>query len=1046
MKDNNKKYWKGIEELSNDPEFLKNANSEFPAFLPLKESQANGGEVESGTDRRDFLKLLGFGVAAASLAACEAPVKKAIPYLNKPEEVDPGIANWYASTYQENGEYCSILVKTREGRPIKIEGNTLSKVTKGGTSARVQASVLSLYDETRLRSFTKNGKAIEKATADKEIAAKLAELAAAGQGIRIVSSTIMSPSTKKVIADFKSKYSTTEHVMYDAHSVSGLIKANRASFGKAVVPSYDFSKANIIVSLGADFLGTWIAPVEFAKQYSTGRKIGKSKKTMNKHYQFETNLSLTGSNADSRTPIKPSQEGLFVAALYNKIVANKINVADIKNENIDKAAADLMANKGQSIVVCGSNDTGVQTLVNAINSELGNYDNTIDLNTPSYVRQGDDEKMASFIQDVKAGKVGAVIFYKSNPVYDHPMGADLEASLKKIGLKVSFSDRADETASGENFYICPDFHYLESWNDAEPKKGMMSLAQPTISPLFPNTRCAQESLLTWAGNKQDYYSYIQNNWKSVLSGSFQSAWDKTLHDGVYESGKGMSSEATSSDSTSAKNTKKVPATASGTAMNPDLNSIASSITESSKKTGDLELKLYEKVGIGNGAQANNPWLQELPDPISKATWDNYLAVPQQLAKDKGWKQGDLVTVSVNGKKLDKAVPLVIQPGQALGTVSIAIGYGRTKAGKCGDGVGANVYPFVSMVNGTLSYSPGKVEISPTGESSKIAQTQTHDTIMARPVIQDTVLEAYLVNPLSGRYIPKVNTNKGPVDVTHKDVDLWDPHTKPNHHWGMVIDLNSCIGCGACVVACQSENNIPVVGKKEVINRREMHWMRIDRYYSSAEDKKANLKPESYFKGDPLALEIPEDNPEVTFQPMLCQHCNHAPCETVCPVAATTHSSEGLNQMAYNRCIGTRYCANNCPYKVRRFNWFKYFENDQFDKNLGMNNALGRMVLNPDVTVRSRGVMEKCTFCVQRIQEGKLNAKREKRRPIDGEVITACASACPTEAIVFGDMNDKSSKIINQLDVENKDRAYHVIEEVGTKPNVSYLTKVRNRKA
>jgi len=696
MKDNNKKYWKGIEELSNDPEFLKNANNEFPDFLPLKETQADGGEVESGTDRRDFLKLLGFGVAAATLAACEAPIKRAIPYLNKPEEVDPGIANWYASTYQENGEYCSILVKTREGRPIKIEGNTLSSITKGGTSARVQASVLSLYDETRLRTFTKAGKAISKADADKEISAKLAAAAAAGKGIRIVSSTIMSPSTKKVIADFKSKYSGTEHVMYDAHSVSGLIKANQASFGKAVVPSYDFSKANVIVSFGADFLGTWISPVEYAKQYSTGRKLGKSKKTMNKHYQFETNLSLTGSNADSRTPIKPSQEGLFVAALYNKIAGNKISVAEIKNENIDKAAADLMNSRGQSIVVSGSNDVAVQNLVNAINSELGNYGKTINLDTPSYLRQGDDEKMAAFVNDVKAGAIGAVIFYKSNPVYDYPMGAQLAETLKKVDLKVSLSDRADETASGDNFYICPDFHYLESWNDAEPKKGMLSLAQPTISPLFKDTRCAQESLLTWAGNTQDYYSYIQNNWKSILSGSFESAWDKAVHDGVYESGKGMTTADTtvSSDTTSVKEVD-----APSSSLNADLGTIATAITESAKKTGELELKLYEKVGIGSGAMANNPWLQELPDPISKATWDNYVAVPQQLAKDKGWKQGDKVDVTVNGKKLEKSVPIVIQPGQAAGTVSLAIGYGRTKAGKCGNEVGVNAFPLATIVNG-----------------------------------------------------------------------------------------------------------------------------------------------------------------------------------------------------------------------------------------------------------------------------------------------------------------------------------------------------------
>jgi Fe-S-cluster-containing dehydrogenase component len=854
--------------------------------------------------------------------------------------------------------------------------------------------------------------------------------------------------------------------MYDANSVSGLIKANKASFGKAVVPSYDFSKANIIVSFGADFLGTWISPIEYARGYSQNRKIGKNKKTMNKHYQFETNLSLTGSNADYRTPIKPSQEGLFVAALYNKIAGNKISVKEIKDARIDQAANDLMANRGKSLVVSGSNDVAIQTLVNSINSELNNYGSTIDLNTPSYQRQGDDEAMSLFIDDVKAEKIGAVIFYNANPVYDHPMGSDLAAALKKVDLKVSFSDRANETASLENFIICPDYHYLESWNDAEPKKGFYSLAQPTISPLYAGTRCAQESLLTWTGNKESYYSYIQNNWKQLLSGSFQGAWDKAVHDGVYESAKTMgmaaapvvapetekTSKKDSKKDAKAKNKSKTVVVADATraiaaapvASGANLNEIANAINEGAKG-GEIELKLYEKVGIGSGSQSNNPWLQELPDPISKATWDNYLAVPLKLATSKGWKQGDEVSVSANGKEAIK-VPVLIQPGQANDTVSLAIGYGRTKAGRCGNNIGANAYPFAAFVNGTLNYTSSKLIINTTGETVKIAQTQTHHTIMARPIIQDSVLERYIADPKAGRHFPTVNTKNGPVPAGDPSVDLWKAHEKPNHHWGMVIDLNSCIGCGACVVACQSENNIPVVGKKEVLNRREMHWMRIDRYYSSTEQNIANPKDTDFFKGDPLALELPEENPEVTFQPMLCQHCNHAPCETVCPVAATNHSSEGLNQMAYNRCIGTRYCANNCPYKVRRFNWFKYFENDQFDKNSSMNSIVGRMVLNPDVTVRSRGVMEKCTFCIQRIQEGKLNAKREKRRPIDGEIVSACSSACPTEAIVFGDMNDEKSKVNEQLITENFDRAYHVLEEVGTKPNVSYLTKIRNKKA
>jgi MoCo/4Fe-4S cofactor protein with predicted Tat translocation signal len=1068
MNDNNKKYWKGIEELSNDPEFLKNAHNEFPDFLPLKEAKGNAESTEdSGTDRRDFLKLLGFGVAAASLAACEAPVNNAIPYLNKPEEVDPGIANWYASTYLDGGDYCSVLVKTREGRPIKIEGNSLSGVTKGGTSARVQASVLSLYDEERLKFFTKNGKALtvsEYGALDEEVIAKLNAAQQAGKGIRIVSSTILSPSTKKVIADFKAKYPNTQHVMYDANSVSGLIQANKSSFGKAVVPSYDFGKANVVVSFGADFLGTWISPIEYAKGYAKNRKLGKSKKTMNKHYQFETNLSLTGSNADYRTPIKPSQEGLYVAALYNEIAGDKISVTPVNDSRIKQAAADLMSNRGKSLVVSGSNDIAIQTLVNAINTALGNYGATIDINTPSYQRQGDDAAMAAFIEDVKNGSIGAVIFYNTNPVYDHPMGADLAAGLKNVDLKVAFADKANETASGENFIICPDYHYLESWNDAEPKKGFFSLAQPTISPLYAGTRCAQESLLKWTGNNQTYYSYIQNNWKQLLSGSFQGAWDKAVHDGVYESGKSMETTVAApqpvvvEDKKDSKKDKKnkakgkavvIPAAkpvivAAPVAAGPDLNAIAEAINAGAKG-GEIELKLYEKVGVGTGSQSNNPWLQELPDPVSKATWDNYLAVPLKLAGAKGWKQGDVVSVSANGKEAVK-VPVLIQPGQANDTVSLAIGYGRTKAGKCGNNIGANAYPFVGMINGSLSYVSGKVEIKSTGETTKIAQTQTHHTIMARPIIQESVLDNYLADPKAGRHFPTVNTSKGPVPAGDPSVDLWKQHEKPNHHWGMVIDLNSCIGCGACVVACQSENNIPVVGKKEVLNRREMHWMRIDRYYSSKEQTESNPKDTDYFKGDPSKLEYPEENPEVTFQPMLCQHCNHAPCETVCPVAATNHSSEGLNQMAYNRCIGTRYCANNCPYKVRRFNWFKYFENDQFDKNSAMNSIVGRMVLNPDVTVRSRGVMEKCTFCVQRIQEGKLNAKREKRRPIDGEIVSACSSACPTEAIVFGDMNDKESKVTVQLTAENFDRAYHVLEEVGTRPNISYLTKIRNKKA
>ena len=1021
MEGNNNKYWKGVEELQNDPSFVKNAHNEFPEYLPVS---ANGSEADeiSGTHRRDFLKLLGFGVAAATLAACEAPVKKAIPYLNKPEEVDPSVANWYASSYVDGGDYCSVLVKTREGRPIKIEGNKYSSVSKGGVSARVQASVLSLYDNERLKAPQAEGKASTWAEVDKTIKSQLEEIAVKGGQIRIVSSTILSPSTKKSIADFASKYPTTKHVVYDANSSSAILQANQASFGKASIPSYDFSKADTIVSIGADFLGTWISPVEFAKQYGVNRKVGKKNKSMSRHYQFETILSLSGSNADHRTPIKPSQEGLVVAELYNLVTGSSLSVAKSGVANIDKAAKDLLASKGKSLVVSSSNDVNVQLLVNAINAALGNYGSTLDIVNNANYRQGIDADVNNFITEVANGSVDAVFFYNTNPIYSHPLSAKLKENLKKVKLKVSFAERLDETASECNF-VCPDNHFLESWGDAEPKKGLFSLIQPTISPLF-KTRQAQESLLTWAGSKVSFYNYVQEYWKTNIYPAqskyltFIEFWNHSLHNGVME----------------------LPSTSSSSSPAAlDSASVASGINKTYKASNSaIEVVFYEKVGTGIGNQANNPWIQELPDPISKACWDNYLAVPLSMAKAKGWKQDDVVKIQVGSNVIE--LPVLIQPGQAVGTVAIAIGYGREKAGKAGNKVGKNVYPLVSTSTGSLTFNNIASSIEKTGETRKIAQTQIHQTIMGRHNVQEATLAEYKKDDMAGRFVPMVGVSEGGNKDGKKapeDISIWsnkpNPNMAKNHHWGMVIDLNSCIGCGSCVIGCQAENNVPVVGRQEIINAREMHWIRIDRYYSS--DAK---------EGDYANLEIPADNPKVVFQPMMCQHCNNAPCETVCPVLATTHSMEGLNQMTYNRCIGTRYCANNCPYKVRRFNWFSYYNNSAFDYN--MNDSLGKMVLNPDVTVRARGVMEKCSMCVQRIQEGKLNAKKASRRPIDGEIETACSQSCPTDAIVFGDMNDSESNIAKLLSVEKQGRAYHVLEEINVNPSVSYLTKIRNTKA
>jgi molybdopterin-containing oxidoreductase family iron-sulfur binding subunit len=1002
MENTNKRYWKGVEELKNDINLVKNADREF-----------NLDDVEGfePTHRRDFLKVLGFGMAAVSLAACEAPVRKTIPYLNKPEDVEPGIPNYYATSFVDGGEYCSVLVKTREGRPVKIEGNKLSNITKGGTSARAQASVLSLYDVEKLKGPQAGGKDISWEDLDKAVVSGLSS----AKGIRIVTNTIMSPSALSVIANFVAKYPTAQHLTYDAASSSGLIEANLKSFGQAVVPSYHFDKANVIVGINCDFLGNWISPIEFAGQWAETRKLNSlkgGKKTMSRHYQFETGMTITGGAADYRSMIKPSEEGKVVVALYNKVAAILGNAplagSTINTPNLDKCAKDLAAAKGSALVVSGSNDSNVQIVVNALNQLLGSYNSTINLNVPLHTKKGSDSTLPQLVTELKNGSVDTVLFVGVNPVYDSSMSDELKSVISKAKLSVSFSDRADETAQVCKF-IAPTPHYLESWGDVEPKRGSFSLIQPTISNIF-NTRQYEISLLKWSGLGVDYQAFIKSYWKTNILGS--TSWVTALHDGVFEIAG-----------------SQVPA--SEKSFVGDLSTAAKAAT--SIKGSDLEVSIFESVAIGTGSQANNPWLQELPDPISKVTWENTAAVSQKTANKLGIAQGDVISLTVGSKSVE--LPVLIQPGQAHDTISVAMGYGRTAAGKSGN-VGVNMYEFTSIVGGQRNYFATGAKVSVVNSGYTLAQTQTHETVMGRQaVVQESILAEYVKNPKAGRFEPMIETSEGPRKPN--TITLWNGHEKKNHNWGMIIDLNTCIGCASCLVSCQAENNVPVVGKKEVVRAREMHWIRLDRYYSTDADVTDNMSISGL-----RAMEIASENPEVVIQPMMCQHCSNAPCETVCPVLATTHSSEGLNQMTYNRCVGTRYCANNCPYKVRRFNWYKYFENDNFDFH--MNNDLGRMVLNPDVTVRSRGVIEKCSMCVQRIQAGKLEAKKEKRRPVDGEIITACAQSCPTGAITFGDMLDPESKISKLVAQEENGRAFEVLEEINVRPQINYLTKIRNK--
>ncbi|MCC6601393.1 MAG: TAT-variant-translocated molybdopterin oxidoreductase [Crocinitomicaceae bacterium] len=1073
----NKKYWTGLDELDQTPAFQNAISAEFlsdqpePVMKFLSEDKLK----EISTGRRDFLKFMGFSVAAAALASCETPVVKSIPYVVKPEDIVPGIANYYASTYYDGNDFGNILVKTREGRPIFIKGNPEFGIAKGAISSRINASVLGLYDGSRLRNSKKGSSDISWDALDKEMGAALAS----ASSIRILSNTIISPSTQRAINEFSAKYAgKVKHVQYDTYSYSGITKANQVSFQKAVVPSYDFSKAKVIVSIAADFLGTWITPSVYQTGYTEARQPENG--WMSKHYQFESVMSLSGSNCDERFPIKPSQEGKVAAALYNTLTGGTGgNIDGVDSSVITRIAADLKAHSGESLVIAGSNDVNVQMIVNAINQTLGNYGKTIDINNSLNLFRGNDEEVNALVDEMNSGAVEVLLLYGVNPSYSLPDTNKFNAGLAKVKTSVSFNLFADETAS-RCTYIAPDHHYLESWNDYSVVKGRTDLAQPAITPLY-STRYAQESFLRWAGNSSAYYDYLRTTYNGAYTPALMksdTAWYMAVHNGTFAGA--VADEVT--DVTAAA----LPVSVAGTAAPAPVVEVASAIAAAnSKSMGEWEAVFYQKITMGLGNHANNPMLQETPDPITKVTWDNYVTMSPSDAKEKGLvlhlgqnEEASLVRVTINGK--DVTLPVFAAPGQKRGTIGIALGYGRgsgnEEIGKAAyqngpkgehlmDGdkrlpIGKNVFQLATIENGQPLYVAYSAAIEPTGETYPLASTQMHNTVMGRDsVVKETTISNYLKEKDKKKGTATWNT--APTLVVHADVngdgeinakdrqptsdsDMWRAHPVEGvgHRWGMTIDLGACIGCGACITACHIENNVPVVGKDEVLRHRDMHWMRIDRYFSSDYETLEETKEKKQL-GTIAAysdMENAAENPRTVHMPMMCQHCNHAPCETVCPVAATSHSDEGLNNMAYNRCIGTRYCANNCPYKVRRFNWLNYVTNDKFAMVNPAQDETLRMVLNPDVTVRGRGVMEKCSMCQQRIQEGKLEAKKAGTPVADGAIQTACAEACPTHAIVFGDLNDRNT--INTKRSENN-RSYHALEEIGIKPNIFYMTKVRN---
>jgi MoCo/4Fe-4S cofactor protein with predicted Tat translocation signal len=1023
LTDNNmeeKKHWQSFGQRDGSKAFKQLAEDEFQESLPF---EAEGGLLDATTPRRDFLKYLGFSTAAAALAAsCEMPVRKSIPFLNKPEDIIPGVANYYATTYVQDGDAIPVLAKVRDGRPIKLEGNDQSSVTKGATSARVQAAVLSLYDINRLRAPKSSGtNDVTFEAVDKKIAQALSDNGS--KPIVILTSTINSPTVKASIDEFIKKYPSAKQVTYDAVSYSGILLAAEATYGKRIIPSYQFDKAKVIVSVDADFLGTWISPVVYSRQYAEGRKTVDNGQEMSRHIQFEGNFSMTGANADERYTFKPSETGAVILGLYAAL-GGSVSAPSLSNDRlkqgIAQAAKELKAAGGSALVVSGSNDKNVQIIVNAINELIGANGKTIDWASPVSYRAGIDADMVKLVDDMNSGSIGALFVYGANPAYNYFAADKFVSGLKKVPLTVSFASIEDETAS-QCAHVLPVNHFLESWGDAELKPGYVSFQQPTIAPLF-KTRPFADSLLKWSGNANDYDTYFKNYWVAKLGSN--EAFEKTIQDGVLE---------------------PAQAAAFGTlSFNSGAVGAAASALSQTKSVSGTEVVLYQKVSLGDGAMANNPWLQEMPDPISRITWDNYAILSPKLAESFGIKANDKYEVEINKPvinvqigNLNYKLAAIIIPGVHPEVVAVALGYGRDpKIGKAGGGIGQNVFPLVTFDGTTFTYAnAGKV--TATTETYKIAQTQLHNVYEGRTsVVKEGTLETLKKSPevfqqMAKEFDETYNGDFREGGTLYKDEDVYD---RFGMAWGMSVDLNSCIGCGACVVACNAENNVPVVGKIQVAKAHEMHWIRIDRYFS----------------GD-------MENPDVVFQPMMCQHCDNAPCENVCPVNATNHSSEGLNQMAYNRCIGTRYCANNCPFKVRRFNWYDWTGADSFPDNqqplvdenwidpilMDMQDPLSRMVLNPDVTVRSRGVMEKCSFCVQRLQEGKLNAKKESRPVKDGEIKTACMQACPTQAIIFGNINDKQSQIANIRAKESKNRVYYALEELHVLPNVNYLAKVRN---
>jgi molybdopterin-containing oxidoreductase family iron-sulfur binding subunit len=957
---NKPSYWRSLEELVGSERVRQLIEREFP----------EGASELDPMGRRQFLKLMGASLALAGLTACtRQPTERIVPYVRPPEQVIPGKPLFFATAMSLGSSSIGLLAESHEGRPTKIEGNPDHPASLGATDVFAQASILGLYDPDRSQTVTYLGEVSTWSAFLGAIGGALqAQAARRGAGLRILTETVISPTLAHQLKELLSKFPEARWHQYEPISRSNVLAGAGLAFGRPLNVVYRIERADRIVSLDADLFSELPGGVRYAREFARRRRGDR----MNRLYVIESAPTVTGAKADHRLALGAGQIEGFARALAARLGAlpQSESWPAPHQDWIEAVAKDLESHRGSSVVIAGQNQPpSVHAIVHAINQVLGAPGQTLFYTDPIEADPSDQlESLGELVRAIEAGRVDVLIIIGGNPAYNAPADFNFAELMAKVVLSVRLGLYYDETSEYSRWHI-PEAHYLEAWSDVRSYDGTASIVQPLILPLYGG-KSAHELLSALLGQpERSGYDIVRSYWEGWYGrDGFEQFWRKALHDGF------------------------VP----NTAFQPKSASLAPGWWEKLGKPqspSGIEINFRPDPSVYDGRFANNGWLQELPRPLTKLTWDNAAMVSPKMAERLGLVNGEMVELELGGRRL--RAPAWILPGQPDQCVTLHLGYGRTRAGGVGTGVGFNAY--LLRASNSMWFSSG-LQVSKVGQRHNLVSTQHHHLVEGRDIIRSGTLEEYRKDP-----------SLRPEGARQtKRLSLYPEHEYKGYAWGMAIDLSACIGCNACVIACQSENNIPVVGKEQVDIGREMHWIRVDRYYEGK-----------------------LSDPKVHFQPVLCMQCENAPCEVVCPVAATVHSAEGLNDMVYNRCVGTRYCSNNCPYKVRRFNFLLY--QDWEAPSL-------KLMRNPDVTVRSRGVMEKCTYCVQRINRARIEAELEGRQIRDLEILTACQQVCPAEAIVFGNINDPSSRVSR---LKSEARNYALLEELNTRPRTTYLAELRN---